>query len=224
MTKKPVCRAESEPHEDEERKRFKERLWKRIDEVKHRPPFRDPDWDVIIAGKIPTHTVPISATGIDNAHSFRSAERQRYFEDTLFYIRHTFANAIRNNKTLSSDQTEHINRVWEAFESNVGWLEGDIELIGAVIATAFELGTFCGEHPVKEKARIDKGRGVKTSAVERRQDILTPLILTEARINPKSINKRALGPANELLEAHGEEPISRSTFAVAINAVIKPPK
>jgi hypothetical protein len=121
VIKKPVRKPKAKTHEDEEREWFKDynkSLWKRVDEVKRRPPFRPPDdWEV--SGEIPALTVPISATGIDDGRRLRSVERQRDFERTIFYIRSAFDYAITNNKTLSDDQTEHFRQVWNAFQSNV---------------------------------------------------------------------------------------------------------
>jgi hypothetical protein len=226
VTKKPVHKPKAKTHEDEEREWFRANLWKRIDEIKHRPRFRPPeDWELkIIAGEIPTHTVPISTTGVDSSYHYRLVERQRDFERTIFYIRSAFDYAMTNNTTLSDDQIEHFKRVWDAFQSNV-WRSGTDDLIEAMIATAFELGTFCGRHPVNEKARTGKGRGTISANIQRRREALTPLVLEEAKINRKSIPKRAWGPANKLLKAKGlvkkdKKGISLRTFAEVVSQIL----
>ena len=98
--------------------------------------------------------------------------------------------------------------------------------IGSVL-TASGDSRVIGDHPViskaKNKLRPRKARGIKAATVQRRREIIKPLILAGIKINPKTVAKRAFGPANELLIANGEEPIGFSTFADLISKT-KPPK
>ena len=104
---------------------------------------------------------------------------------------------------------------------------GDMDAFWRVIRSFIFFGRVIGDHPViskvKNKLRSRKARGIKAAMVQRRREIIKPLILAEIKINPKAVAKRAFGPANELLIANGEEPIGFSTFAELISK-IKPPK
>jgi hypothetical protein len=71
--------------------------------------------------------------------------------------------AIRYNKTLSTDQRDHLRRTRDAFEESIGQLakrvhasgpEDGLDLIEAAIAAAYEIGAFGGQHPIRGKLRI----------------------------------------------------------------------
>jgi hypothetical protein len=98
---------------------------------------------------------------------------------------------------------------------------GDIAAFFEVVNAFVLLGRMRGDHPIvssaKNNLRPRKARDVKAATVQRRREMLTPLILAEIKINPKAVAKRAFEPANKLLEANGEDPIGRSTFAELIS-------
>lgn len=140
---------------DQELRENQERLWKRIDEAK-RPPTRPPASEEVSANGIPLRTVGISTTGIDS--NYRLVERKRDFGDTVFYMLSALRDVITNNKTLSADQREHLRHTRDAFEKSIwrlqkyfGHNEEDIDLLEAMIAAAYEIGSFGAQHPIKRK-------------------------------------------------------------------------
>ena len=187
-----------------------ERLWKRIEKAKQ-PPARSPAREVSPDG-IPLISIGISTTGIDDEFNFRWVERRRDFDDSLSYMLSGLDNAIRSNKTLSTNQRDHLKRTRDVFKKCVGQLEkrvyasgpeDGLDLIEAAIAAAYEIGAFVGRHPIEGKLRTTKGRGVISANVQERRAVLTPLILTAAKATRKSVPKRTFDAAKKLLRAKG---------------------
>ena len=97
---------------------------------------------------------------------------------------------------------------------------GDINALWRVIETAGLIGRFMGEHPHQRNLRTEEGRGAISAKVQRRRKIVEPLILAEAKINPKAVSKRTLEKANELLIANGEKPVGKRTFDELVSQII----
>ena len=97
---------------------------------------------------------------------------------------------------------------------------GDINALWRVIETAGLIGRFMGEHPYQRNLRTEEGRGAISAKVQRRRAIVGPLILAEAKINPKAVSKRTLEKANELLIADGEKPVGKRTFDELVSQII----
>jgi hypothetical protein len=97
---------------------------------------------------------------------------------------------------------------------------GDINALWRVIETAGHIGRFMGEVSYQRKLRTEEGRKTISAKVQRRQEIVRPLILAEAKINPKAVSKRTFEKANELLIANGEKPVGKRTFDDLVSAII----
>ena len=97
---------------------------------------------------------------------------------------------------------------------------GDINALWRVIETAGLIGRFMGEHPHQRNLRTEEGRGAISAKVQRRRVIVGPLILAEAKINPKAVSKRILEKANERLIANGEKPVGKRTFDELVSQII----
>jgi hypothetical protein len=212
-----------------------ERIWKRIEKAKQ-PPTHSPAREVSPDG-IPLISIGVSTTGIDNEFNFRRVERKRDFEDSLSYMLSGLNNAIRSNKTLSTDQRNHLKRTRDAFEESIGQLEkrvyasgpeDGLDLIEAAISAAYEIGAFVGRHPIEGKLRTTKGRGVISAKVLRRREIITPLVLAEAKHKRKGIPERAFEKAKKLLRAeglvkkgkNGKDGFSPRTFAEDVSQIL----
>jgi hypothetical protein len=152
---------EVDPKDERRHQDRQKRLWQRIEEAK-RPPTRAPAREVGLDG-IPLLSFGISATGIDNEFNFRLVERKRDFEDSVSHRLSELTYAIRYNKTLSTDQRDHLRRTRDAFEESIGQLakrvhasgpDDGLDLIEAAIAAAYEIGAFGGQHPIRGKLRI----------------------------------------------------------------------
>ena len=97
---------------------------------------------------------------------------------------------------------------------------GDIDALWRVIEMAGLIGRFMGEHPHQRNLRTEEGRGAISAKVQRRREIVGPLILAEAKINPKAVSKRTLEKANELLIANGDKPVGKRTFDALVSQII----
>ena len=97
---------------------------------------------------------------------------------------------------------------------------GDINALWRVIETAGHTGRFMGEVSYQRKLRTEEGRKIRSTKVQRRLEIIAPLILAEAKINRKGVPKRTFENANELLIASGEKPIKERSFAEHVSQII----
>jgi hypothetical protein len=152
---------EIDPKDERHHQDRQKRLWQRIEDAKQPPP-RLPARELDANG-LPILSIGVSATGIDNEFNFRLVERKRDFEDSVFHMLSELNYALRYNKTLSTDQRDHLKRTRDAFEESIGQLEkrvhasgpeDGLDLIEAAIAAAYEIGAFGGRHPIKGKLRI----------------------------------------------------------------------
>ena len=158
---------EVDPKDERRRQDRQKRLWQRIEDAKQPPP-RLPAHKSDANG-LPLLSIGVSATGIDNEFNFRRVERKRDFEDSVFHMLSELNYALRYNKTLSTDQRDHLKRTRDAFEESIGQLErrvrasgpeDGLDLIEAAIAAAYEIGAFGGQHPIEGKLRTTKGAGL----------------------------------------------------------------
>jgi hypothetical protein len=174
VTKKPARKPKVKTYEDEEKKWFldnRKHLWRRIEEAKRLPPTRPPAWDVSADGFL------IVSVG---RNDLRLQARNQDFEDILFLVRLAFKDVLASNKKLSAEQREHLSHMQGVFEENILRLRksADIDLIEGMVATAFELGTFCGRHPIKEKVHTaPASKGKRHIEREQRLAIAKPLVL-----------------------------------------------
>ena len=103
---------------------------------------------------------------------------------------------------------------------------GDIGAFFRVVDGFALLGRMQGDHPLissaKNNLRTKNGRVAISAKVERRLKIVTPLILAEAKINPKAVAKRTFKEANELLMTYGEKCVGERTYAELVSATTKP--
>ena len=120
---------EVDPKDERRRQdRTQKRLWLRIEDAKQPPP-RLPAHELDANG-LPLLSIGVSATGIDNEFNFRRVERKRDFEDSVFHMLSELNYALRYNKTLSTDQRDHLKRTRDAFEESIGQLERRVRASG----------------------------------------------------------------------------------------------
>jgi hypothetical protein len=191
VTKKPVSKPKVKAHEDKEKKWFAESrkgLWRRIEEAK-RPPTHPPEWEVSADG------LPLVSLG---RNDFRLQARYQDFEDTLYFMRLAFKDALASNNKLSAEQREHLSHMRDVFEESISRLrihlphnEANMDLIEGMIAAAYELGTFCGRHPIKEKVHTTPAsKGKRHIERQERLAITKPLVLA-ARETAELKSKKA---------------------------------
>jgi hypothetical protein len=188
VTKKPVRKPKVKTYEDEEKKWFihnRALLWKRIDEAKRQPTRT-------ATRKISVDEIPVVSIGENH---YRLQARKQDFEETLFLMRLAFRDVLTNDKKLSAEQRKHLSHMRDVFQENIWRLqeyffhnEADIDLIEDMIAAAYELGTFCGRHPIKEKVHTARAsRGKRHIKRQQRLAIVKPLVLAAMKGNkPKS--------------------------------------
>ena len=114
------------------------------------------------------------------------------------------------NPNMPTEEARDLLRTSHQLENDISRLvwalsgsTGDINTLWRVIETVGLIGRFMGEHPHQRDSRTTKGRGVISAKVLRRREIITPLVLAEAKHKRKGIPERAFVKAKKLLIAKG---------------------